>query len=106
MTGSICDTKNESICVPTPIDLADLSCVFSLDLRAQFEHAAHVTMATDKFLKRIVAPDIEAEDEQMASNVHAFTHGINTSDPLLLFGILFSALIHDAGKTQFSSFHI
>ena len=64
MTGSICDTKNESICVPTPIDLADLSCVFSLDLRAQFEHAAHVTMATDKFLKRIAAPDIEVEEEQ------------------------------------------
>lgn len=55
-------------------------------------------MATDKFLKRIVAPDIEGDDNKMARNVHAFTHGINSSDPLLLIGILFSALIHDAGK--------
>ena len=58
-------------------------------------------MATDKFLKRIVAPDIEGEDEKMASNVHAFTHGINVSDPLLLIGILFSALIHDAGTSYY-----
>lgn len=56
-------------------------------------------MATDKFLKRIVAPDIDGEDDKMASDVHAFTHGINSSDPLLLLGILFSALIHDAGET-------
>ena len=60
-------------------------------------------MATDKFLKRIVAPDIEGEDDKMASDVHTFTHGINSSDPLLLLGILFSALIHDADHRGISN---
>ncbi|CAB9531150.1 calmodulin-dependent 3',5'-cyclic nucleotide phosphodiesterase 1B [Seminavis robusta] len=45
-----------------------------------FEHAAHVTMATDKFMKRINWD---------------YTHGVN-SDPLTLLAIVFSALIHDA----------
>ena len=57
--------------------------------------AAHVTMATDKFLRRIVAPDIEAKDGSMiASELHNYTHGIN-SDPLTILAIIFSALIHD-----------
>ena len=59
-----------------------------------FEHACHVTMATNKFLKRIVAPDIAAGDNEMASRVHNYTHGIN-NDPLTLLAIVFSALIHD-----------
>jgi len=62
------------------------------------EHACHVTMATNKFLKRIVAPDIAFEKEQIgdiASQLHNYTHGIN-SDPLTLLAIVFSALIHDA----------
>jgi len=62
-----------------------------------FEHACHVAMATNKFLKRIEAPDIAFEKEQegeMADKIHNYTHGIN-SDPLTLLAIVFSALIHD-----------
>ena len=51
-------------------------------------------MATNKFLKRIVTPDIAGADGEMASKLHNYTHGIN-SDPLTLLAIVFSALIHD-----------
>jgi len=62
-----------------------------------FEHACHVTMCVDKFLKRIVAPDVDPTMEQdcLASALHDYTHGIN-SDPLTILAILFSALVHDA----------
>lgn len=64
-----------------------------------FEHACHVTMATNKFLKRIVAPDISGNESKaagdVAAKIHQYTHGIN-SDPLTLLAIVFSALIHDA----------
>ena len=33
-------------------------------------------------------------DGDMASKLHEYTHGIN-SDPLTIFAIVFSALIHD-----------
>ncbi|CAB9517391.1 Receptor-type guanylate cyclase gcy [Seminavis robusta] len=60
-----------------------------------FEHACHVTMATNKFLKRIVTPDLgKGEEKEMAAKMHDYTHGIN-SDPLTLLAIVFSALIHD-----------
>jgi hypothetical protein len=62
-----------------------------------FEHACHVTMATNKFLKRIIAPDIATnggKQGEIASKLHNYTHGIN-SDPLTILGIVFSALIHD-----------
>ena len=61
------------------------------------EHACHVTMATNKFLKRIVSPDIAFEQAKvgdLASKLHDYSHGIN-SDPLTLLAIVFSALIHD-----------
>jgi len=66
-----------------------------------FEHACHVTMATNKFLKRVVSPRLASEDEgkaasygDIASKLHYYTHGIN-SDPLTCLAIMFSALIHD-----------
>jgi len=55
-------------------------------------------MAVHKFLKRIVAPDISHDCDaakDIASKIHAYTHGIN-SDPLTILAILFSALVHDA----------
>lgn len=58
----------------------------------------HFFRATDKFLKRIVTPDIAvegAQDKEIANELHNFTHGIN-SDQLTILAILFSALIHDA----------
>ena len=48
-------------------------------------------MSVDKLLKRIVAPDIEDKGKHL----HDYTHGI-TSDPITQFGIVISALIHDA----------
>jgi hypothetical protein len=65
-----------------------------------FEHACHVTMSVDKLLKRIVAPDLKRDKQERAvkssgERLHDYTHGIN-SDPLAVFGIVFSALIHDA----------
>jgi len=71
-----------------------------------FEHACHVTMSVSKFLKRIVTPEIDLEElsnlqdkdkiaQQIASHLHDYTHGL-TSDPITIFAIVFSALIHDA----------
>ena len=66
-------------------------------------------MSVEKFLSRIVTPDLEEKDvinspdldekdlknaEGIASRLHDYTHGIN-SDPLTLLAIVFSALIHD-----------
>jgi hypothetical protein len=67
-----------------------------------FEHACHVTMSVKKLYKRIVSPDLSADelDElkgksgDLASHLHDYTHGIN-SDPLLALALTFSALIHD-----------
>lgn len=62
-----------------------------------FEHASHVAMSTVKLLSRIVAPDIEVEDdneEEKLHSLHDHTYGI-TSDPLTQFACIFSALIHD-----------
>jgi CheY-like chemotaxis protein len=68
-----------------------------------FEHACHVTMSVEKFITRIVTRDVDEKDiianpdksaEGTASILHDYTHGIN-SDPLTLFAIVFSALIHD-----------
>ena len=53
-------------------------------------------MATDKLLKRIVAPDIALtqDNNNVGSELHNYTHGINT-DPLTLLAIVFAALVHD-----------
>ena len=55
-----------------------------------FEHACHVTMSVDKFLKRIVSPNVDGD----LKTLHEYTHGL-TSDPLLLMAIILSAVIHD-----------
>ncbi|CAB9519134.1 Receptor-type guanylate cyclase gcy [Seminavis robusta] len=66
-----------------------------------FEHACHVTMSTTKFLGRIASmeidlPTLQGKDARaaVASHIHDYTHGI-LSDPLTLFGIVYSSLIHD-----------
>jgi len=59
-------------------------------------------MSVNKLLKRIVAPDVELEQleegarnrDKLASHIHTYTHGIN-SDPLGIFAVVFSAIIHD-----------
>lgn len=47
-----------------------------------------------KLLSRIVAPVIEVDEDNVASNLHDYTYGI-TSDPLTQFACVFAALIHD-----------
>jgi len=63
-----------------------------------FEHASHVTLAVSKLLSRVVDPKIEGVDaineEATDSLRHEFSYGI-TSDPLVHFALVFSAIIHD-----------
>jgi class 3 adenylate cyclase len=63
-----------------------------------FEHASHVVMSACKLLKRIVRPeDIDYEKKgikALSEVIHRSTFGIS-SDPLLQFAVVFSALIHD-----------
>ncbi|CAB9511628.1 Receptor-type guanylate cyclase gcy [Seminavis robusta] len=65
-----------------------------------FEHACHTVMNVDKFLNRIVTPDVEEENLKsegdqagIAATVHSYTHGM--TDPITLLAIVFSALVHD-----------
>ena len=66
-------------------------------------------MAVDKFMNRIVTPDIDDEvnvsGEGLESQVHDYTHGIN-NDPLTLLAIVFSALIHDADHRGISNMQL
>ena len=62
-----------------------------------FEHASHVTMAVVKLLSRVVNPKmngVETNGNSAASILHDYTYGI-TSDALLQFACIFSAIIHD-----------
>ena len=63
-----------------------------------FEHCCHVTMCVDKFLKRIVSPNLDGD----IKSIHEYTHGL-TSDPLLLMGIVLSAVIHDVDHRGISN---
>jgi hypothetical protein len=66
-----------------------------------FEHASHVVMGAFKLMKRIVIPDsvdCKQMDENLAQKIHENTYGIS-SDPLLHFAVVFSALIHDVGHS-------
>jgi hypothetical protein len=56
-----------------------------------FEHASHVTLATDKLMSRMVSMDGLDEDE-----MYNATYGIS-ADPLTHFALIFGALIHDLG---------
>jgi hypothetical protein len=63
--------------------------------------AEDVTMSVNKLLRRIVSPEAAADQmndfdktKQLAMHLHDYTYGIN-SDPLAMFAMTFSALIHD-----------
>ena len=71
-----------------------LACMYHANPFHSFEHASHVTMSVVKLLSRIVAPDINYDDEDAASRLHEYTFGI-TSDPMTQFAVVLSALIHD-----------
>jgi hypothetical protein len=51
-------------------------------------------MSVVKLLSRIVAPNIQIEDDDFEAALHDKTYGI-TSDPLTQFAVVLSALIHD-----------
>lgn len=93
----------------------DLFCLFkdgkltitAFSVCSNFEHACHVTMSCHKFMRKIVTPDIDAsglkdrlvggsisDAREVAMSIHDYTAGIS-HDPVALFGIVFSALIHD-----------
>jgi 3'5'-cyclic nucleotide phosphodiesterase len=73
-----------------------------------FEHASHVIMSATKLMKRIMSPEgidwdlegIKPKDRrvEIARQVHEVTYGLS-SDPLMQFSIVFSALIHDVDHT-------
>jgi 3'5'-cyclic nucleotide phosphodiesterase/Adenylate and Guanylate cyclase catalytic domain len=66
-----------------------------------FEHASHVAMSAGKLMKRILNPheaDVRQDTASTAQSVHRKTYGIS-SDPLMQFAVVFSALIHDVAHT-------
>jgi 3'5'-cyclic nucleotide phosphodiesterase/Adenylate and Guanylate cyclase catalytic domain len=66
-----------------------------------FEHASHVLMSAGKLMKRIMNPDevdVSRDSVEVARSVHEKTYGIS-SDPLMQFAVVFSALIHDVDHT-------
>ena len=95
----------DSIVLPSNITsqlqdyITTLSCMYHNNPFHNFNHASHVTMAANKLLSRIVAPDQvlskQRSTKTLALNLHDYTFGL-TSDPLTQFAVVFSALIHDA----------
>lgn len=69
-----------------------------------FEHASHVTMSTNKLLKRVTVRHADNE-EVNASDLHDYTYGI-TSDPLTQFTLVFCALVHDVDHAGVSNFQL
>jgi class 3 adenylate cyclase len=74
-----------------------------------FEHASHVIMSATKLMKRIMSPEgidwdlrgISDDNERriaIARQVHEVTYGLS-SDPLMQFSVVFSALVHDVDHT-------
>lgn len=78
-----------------------------------------MTLSASKFLSRIVTPDLDLSDmgcsttgggtddnntmkKKIAVHLHDYTHGIN-SDPITLFAILFSAIVHDVDHRGISN---
>jgi 3'5'-cyclic nucleotide phosphodiesterase/Adenylate and Guanylate cyclase catalytic domain len=58
-----------------------------------FEHASHVALSANKLLKRIITPTT-TDDGSLSQSLSQSTYGIS-SDPLLQFVIVLSALVHD-----------
>jgi hypothetical protein len=72
-----------------------------------FAHASHVIMSAEKLMKRIMKPEgidyeqintCENKEVAVAREIHKATYGMS-SDPLMQFAVVWSALIHDAAHT-------
>ena len=81
----------------------NIACMYRQNSFHNFEHASHVTMSVSKLLSRIVAPDIDYEDEDVEASLHDHTYGI-TSDPLTQFAVVIAALIHDVDHVGVPNF--
>lgn len=77
-----------------------------------FEHASHVAMSASKIVKRIVKPEGVDYHQQsirkkyrkkaVAQQIHQSTFGIS-SDALMQFAVIFSAVIHDVDHRGISN---
>lgn len=94
------DSNNSNASVPQVVErqLRDYITVVSLLYHDHafhnFEHCAHVLMSVLKLLSRILESKLSASDAGLSECGDDHAYGI-TSDPLLEFSCLFSALIHD-----------
>jgi hypothetical protein len=70
-----------------------------------FDHACHVTMSVHKLMKRVISDGTYSEGEEVSTleQERQDTYGILTSDPVTLFAIIFSALIHDVDHKGISN---
>ena len=99
-TGS----QNNQVAIPRVVErqLRDYITVVSLLYHDHafhnFEHCAHVLMSVLKLLSRILESKLNASDGGADESGDDHAYGI-TSDPLLEFSCLFSALIHDVDHT-------
>jgi hypothetical protein len=103
-------TRSSSFQLPTKVKLqlrAFVECISHMYGGGEkipfhnFEHASHVVMSASKLMKRIVNPDgidYKQNSTSVALQIHNSTYGIS-SDPLLQFAVVFSALIHDCNHT-------
>jgi len=103
LTNSLSSTEifdNPHIAIPRVVErqLRDFITVVSLLYHDHafhnFEHCAHVLMSVLKLLSRIMESKLSASDSGLENSSDDHAYGI-TSDPLLEFSCLFSALIHD-----------
>lgn len=73
-----------------------IACLYRANPFHNFEHASHVALSAKKLLKRIIAPDHKtvSDDDTCSEGLSQSTYGIS-SDPMLQFVIVLSALVHD-----------
>ena len=90
--------------------VAEISCRYNASNPFHnFAHACHVTMSVHKLMKRVVTDGSDglAVGSPESQNQHiASTYGILTSDPLTLFAIVFSGLIHDVDHQGVSNMQL
>ncbi len=97
-------SQNNQVAIPRVVErqLRDYITVVSLLYHDHafhnFEHCAHVLMSVLKLLSRILESKLNASDGGVNASDDDHAYGI-TSDPLLEFSCLFSALIHDVDHT-------